>query len=171
MSADPSRTQSLLGLTAFACRPLSRLAARLRRCTRGVTAVEFAVALPLLAGILLPMIDIGMATYQKMQVTDAAQAGADYALLHGWNSTSIQNAVTNATSLTGVSANPAPSQSCGCPSGTSITSATCGDTCANGQAAGTYITVGAQATYIPLVSYSGFGSSVVLQSTAVVRIQ
>jgi len=104
-------------------------------------------------------------------VNDAAQAGADYALSHGWNSSAIQTAVNNATNLTGVSASPAPSQFCGCPSGTAVTSATCGSTCANGQAVGTYVAVSAQRTFRPLVPYSGFGSSVVLKGTSTVRIQ
>jgi Flp pilus assembly protein TadG len=158
---------------AIASAPIALLGVlmRLGRRIDGAAAVEFAVALPLLAGVLLPMFDIGMAAYQQMQVIDAAQAGADYALSHGWNTSAIQTAVTNATNLTGLSASPAPSQFCGCPSGTALTSATCGSTCANGQAVGTYVTVSAQRTFTPLVPYSGFGSSAVLKGTSTVRIQ
>ena len=60
----------------------------------GMAAIEFGILAPLLAGILVPVTDLGMCFYQKMQVQAAAQAGAQYAAAHGWNSTAIQNAVT-----------------------------------------------------------------------------
>ena len=138
---------------------------------RGVAAVEFALAAPLLATILTVLVDFGFGFYEKMQVEDAAQAGAQYALLNGWNQTNIQNAVTGATTLSGLTATPAPSESCGCPSGTAVAAATCGSTCANGLTAGTYVTVNAQATYTPLISYAVMGSSVTLSAQSMVRIQ
>ena len=148
-------------------RPIAAICA----CRRGVSSVEFAVAAPLLITILTLLVDFGIGFYQKMEVEDAAQAGAHYALLHGWSSTSIENAVTNATTLSGVSASPAPSQACGCPSGSAITAADCTATCASGKSAGTYVTVIAQATYTPLFTYPLFGSSVTLTAQSVVRIQ
>ena len=138
---------------------------------RGVAAVEFALAAPLLATILTVLVDFGFGFYEKMQVEVAAQAGAQYALLYGWNSASIQNAVTGATPLSGLTATPAPAQSCGCPSGTAVAAAACGSTCSNGLAAGTYVTVSAQATYTPLISYPVMGSTVTLSAQSMVRIQ
>jgi len=136
----------------------------------GAAAVELALALPFLAAVLLPMVDIGMAAYQQMAVDDAAQAGAAYALAHGWNSTAIQAAVTSASDITGIAASPAPAEFCGCPSGSSVASATCGSICANGLSVGTYVTVSAQRTFTPLVPYSGYGSSVVISGSSTVRI-
>ena len=112
----------------------------------------------------------GMAVYQQMQVQDAAQAGAQYAMAHGWNSSSIQSAVMSATALS-VSASPAPSKTCGCPDGSSVSAATCGSTCSDGQKAGTYVTVGAQATYTPLFPYPTMGNSVTLSAQTTARIQ
>ena len=156
----------MLGLT----RCLSRVIDAMRD-GRGVAAVEFALATPLLATILTVLVDFGFGFYEKMQVEDAAQAGAQYALLYGWDSTAIQNAVTNATPLSGLSATPAPTKTCGCPSGTSVTAATCGATCSNGLSAGTYVTISAQATYTPLISYAVMGSTVTLSAQSVARIQ
>jgi Flp pilus assembly protein TadG len=136
----------------------------------GSAAVEFSLAAPILAIMFIPMIDIGMMVYQKMQVQDAAQAGAQYAMAHGWNSNSVQSAVTSATTLS-VSASPAPSKSCGCPDGSSVSAATCGSTCSDGQPAGNYVTVSAQATYAPLLPYPLMGSSVTLSAQATARIQ
>ena len=136
----------------------------------GVAAVEFALAMTLIIVLLLPVIDLGMAFYQKLEVEAAAQAGAHYGAISGWNSTAIQNAITTATTLP-MTASPAPTESCGCPTGTTITAASCGTSCANGQNAGTYITANAQSTYTPIVPYSLLGSSVTLQATATVRVQ
>jgi Flp pilus assembly protein TadG len=124
---------------------------------RGTAAIEFALIVPITAAILTPLTDLGLAFSAKMQVQDAAQAGAQYALRNGWNSTAIQSAVTSTTALSSISASPAPSQSCGCPTGSAIDSATCGSTCSSGQAAGTYVTVNATATYTTLIHYPTLG--------------
>jgi Flp pilus assembly protein TadG len=155
-------------------RSLSSFSNHMMRLLHGdhaVAAVEFAVGATLLTALLIPLVDLGMGFYQKMQVQDAAQAGAQYALAHGWNSTAIENAVTSASTLASINASPAPARSCGCPQGTSVTSSTCGGTCAGGQSVGTYVTVGAQAVYTPLIPYPVIGQSLTLTAQAVVRIQ
>jgi Flp pilus assembly protein TadG len=136
----------------------------------GNAALEFSIAAPVLAAVFVPLIDIGMAVYQKMQVQDAAQAGAQYAMAHGWDSSAIQSAVTAATALS-VTVSPSPSRTCGCPDGSSVSAATCGSTCPDGQTAGIYVTVGAQATYTPLLPYPTMGTSVTLSATSTARIQ
>src|SRR5690349_13225623 len=107
----------------------ARRLALMARTDRGNAAIEFALATPILIGLLVPVADLGIAMSQQLQVQQAAQAGAQYALLHGYNSSAISNAVTAATNLPGVSAAPAPSQSCGCPTGTAIAAASCSSTC------------------------------------------
>lgn len=92
----------IIKLAAF----IERLSTLLR-ATEGSAAMEFGLIAPMLGAILLPVIDIGIGFYQRMQVRDAAQAGAQYAMTHGWNSTAIQNAVRSATTLS-ISASPAP---------------------------------------------------------------
>jgi len=139
----------------------------------GTSAVEFALAAPILMGLLVPMADLGMAFSDQIQVQQAAAAGAQYAVLHPWNSnsaTAIANAVTAATTLA-VAASPAPSQTCGCPSGSAITTATCGSTCSDGQPTGYYVVVNAQAPYTPKLPYSALGSSVTLTAQSTVRVR
>jgi Flp pilus assembly protein TadG len=148
-----------------------RRLALLMRAERGNAAIEFALATPILIGMLVPVADIGIAFAQQLQVQQAAQAGAQYALLHGYNSTAISSAVTAATTLSSVSAAPAPTQSYGCPTGTTITAATMGSTCANGETAGTYVFVNAQAAYTPALPYSVLGSGVTLTAQTAVRIK
>ena len=148
-----------------------RRAIQALRDSRGAAAVEFALVAPLLVGFLAPIADIGMQTYASMQVEIAAQAGARYAILKGFDSTAIQSAVTNATAFTTITASPAPSSSCGCPSGNTIATATCGDTCANGQTAGNYVTVNAQMSFQPMFPIPVIGQASTLSSQAVVRVQ
>ena len=159
------RMGGIIRLAAF----IERLSTLLR-ATEGSAAMEFGLVAPMLAAILLPVIDIGIGFYQRMQVQDAAQAGAQYAMTHGWNSTAIQNAVTSATTLS-ISASPAPVRSCGCPGTASVVSAACGSTCTDGHPAGTYVTVSAQALYTTLVPYPALGSSVTLSAQSTARIQ
>ena len=167
------RGRPILAILRRSVHPL----AFLMRAERGNAAIEFALATPILIGLLVPVADIGMAFSQQIKVQQAAQAGAQYALLHGWDSAStppgskISNAVTAATTLASVSATPAPTTSCGCPSGTAITAATCSSTCSDGEAAGSYVFVNAQSAYTPTLPYSVFGSGVTLTAQAAVRIQ
>jgi Flp pilus assembly protein TadG len=44
--------------------------------------VEFALAAPLLVGLLVPMADFGIAFSDQIQVQQAAAAGAQYAAFH-----------------------------------------------------------------------------------------
>jgi Flp pilus assembly protein TadG len=140
---------------------------------RGNAAVEFALATPILMATLTPAVDLGIAFSEQSQVQAAAQAGARYALLHGWNRDEISSAVTNATTLTGLSALPVPQQSCGCPTGTGVTTTgiSCNVVCGNGEYPGTYITVSAQVNYVPVLPYSLLGSNMTLSSQTMVRIQ
>ena len=156
-------------MTKYICRLRDLL-----RAAEGTAAVEFALVAPILMGMLVPVADLSMAFAQRMQVQQAAQAGAQYALLHPWNSSSasnISNAVTAASNLSGVSASPAPFQFCGCPNGSAIASATCGSTCSDSTTAGYYVTVSARYTYTPAVPYSLLGSSVTLSAQSTVRVQ
>src|SRR5579862_1129833 len=151
-----------------------RLRARLSRANTGTAALEFGLVVPVLLGLLVPLVDLGIALSQDIQVQQAAQAGAQYAASHPWNSNSatrIANAVTSASALPGVAAIPAPTQICGCPTGGAITPATCYSTCANGETAGYYVTVSAQSRYTTPLPYSLLGHSVMLSAQSTVRIR
>jgi hypothetical protein len=122
--------------------------------------------------------DFGMGFYRKMQVYDAAQAGAQWAMRNGFQSpgTSISNAVTGATSFSGIAATPAPSQFCGCAASTGVTANSdpppnCGSRCPDGTVAGLYVTASAQATYTTMLSYPGIPASFTFPAQTTVRIQ
>jgi len=137
----------------------------------GVAAVEFAIIVPPLLLMMVCTADLGFGMYRKLQVQNAAQAGAEYAIAHGYKQISISTAVTSATAFSNIVATPAPSQSCGCPSNTGVTTATCNSTCADGSASGTYVTVAAQGSYTTLVPYPVLPNTFNFASTSTVRIQ
>ncbi len=134
----------------------------------GNAALELAFLAPPLMLLAVGTVDYGLAMYNQIEVQNAAQAGAEYVLKHGYSVAGISGAVTSATPLT-VSATPAATLSCGCPSGTSITPAACNSNCPSGLTAGNYVTVNAQATYTTLVPYPGISSSYTLTASSTVR--
>lgn len=146
----------------------------LLRAERGNAALEFALATPMLVAMLVPVADLGMAFSEQIQVQQAAQAGAQYATFHPWNTsspTAISNAVLAAGNLSTLTASPAPKQTCGCPSGSAITTTTCGSICSDSQSAGYYVTVNAQAPYTSAMPYSVLGSSVIITAQSTVRVR
>ena len=157
----------LLSRTKSLARGLFRLSSDID----GVAAIELSIIAPMLVLALVCTADLGLGIYRNMQVQNAAQAGAEYAVTHGYVTDSIVSAVQNATALSGISASPAPNQFCGCASATGVTSAACGSTCTGGSAAGTYVTVSALATYRTLLPYPVLPSSFTLTAASTVRIQ
>jgi Flp pilus assembly protein TadG len=153
-------------------RPLPFLR-RLGRDRSGAAAVEFGLIATMLTGLLIPMYDLGTGAYTKMRVQDAAEAGAQYALTHGFSASAITTAAQGATSLaTNVATSPSPSQACGCIESNAVTtggSITCGGSCPDGSKAGTYVTVATSATYTMLLSYPGLTNPMTITGLAVVR--
>ena len=137
----------------------------------GIAAIEFAILGSVLCLIVVAVGDLGLGFYSYMQVQNSAQAGAQYAMVHGFNSTSITTAITSATSVSGITASPAPQQFCGCVSGATVTAATCGDVCADGMSAGTYVSASSVRDYSTLISWPGFSSTYHQTATSTVRIK
>ena len=147
----------------------------------GNALIEFAIIAPLLVVMCIYVIDFGFFSLRQMELNHATQVGAQYAIAHGYNSTSISSAVTNDANGTSFTISTTPtSRFCGCPSSTGVTQlATCteGSTCSGSAVAGTYVTVSTQATYNTIAPVSGklftitVPSSYSLKGSATVRIQ
>jgi Flp pilus assembly protein TadG len=152
-----------------------QLLAGLAGAKGGSAVLEFALCAPLLIGLLMPVVDYGIAYSEQIRVQNAAQAGAQYAILHPWSSTSpaaISKAVLAASTVSTLTASPAPIQTCGCPSGSAVTpSLTCSSTCSDGQPAGYYVTVNAQAPYISAMPYTVLQQPMTLSAQSMVRIR
>src|SRR6516165_2344597 len=138
----------MLGLTIRGLHALyNQGASRSSLDDRDVTAVEFALIAPILVLMAISIADLGFGLYRAMQVQNAAQTGAEYAMAHGYDSTAISNAVVSGTTFTAIGATPAPSQYCGCATNTGVTAAVCTALCPSGAVPGHYVQVSAQATY------------------------
>jgi Flp pilus assembly protein TadG len=170
---------------------LKRLREQLKRLTQsrdGAAIVELAILLPVIAGMVIPLVDLGMGAYSEMQLQNAVQAAAGTALTQGFNASTI-NASVNANVTAAASSTPGslsaltiatPTQQCGCVTSTNTIvfsnnqiPPNCNPPCPTGGigVTGTYATVSATATYTPLFPYPYIGSSVGLSAQAVVRIQ
>ena len=135
----------------------------------GSSGVEFALLLPVLSILLMGTFDYGALAYDRMQVSAAAHAGADYAFHAGvFNAGNITSAVVGATTLT-VSATPAPQSITACVTGGALV-VTAGSTCPSGGTPGTYVVVNAQASFSPLVSWASFALPSTITAQATVRI-
>lgn len=131
-------------------------------------AIEMTLLAPVLVFMIVGMADYAAATHRRMQVQHAAQAGADFAMRNTFEPGLIGNAVMNAAAA-GITADPAPVETCGCASGSSITAAICGTTCADGFLAGTYINVSAQGSYTTILPYPGIPNTFNFTATAMSR--
>ncbi|WP_407187317.1 TadE/TadG family type IV pilus assembly protein [Bradyrhizobium centrosematis] len=155
-------------------RMLGSLARHLRAAAcdeRGVAAAEFGILIPLLSLMIVSVTDVGLALYRKMQVENAAQAGAQYAIARGFDTSGISNAVASATNATGITASPPPVQFCGCPTTAGVSTVTCGTVCAGGAQAGTYTTVSARATYYTLIDYQIVAATYTYTAQSTARLQ
>ena len=137
---------------------------------RGAVAIEFAIVASILIVMAIGVVDVGMGFYRKMQVQNAAQAGAYYAMRHGFVPSSIAAAVTAATAFSGISASPGPRQYCGCPSNTGIVTIDCSSKCPDGSTAARYVEVSAQGTYNTILIYPTFPKSFPLAALSTVRL-
>src|SRR3974390_2151132 len=145
----------------------------------GAALVEFTIFAPLLVIMSIYTMDFGLYFFNNIEVQNAAQAGAQWAIANRvYNSSAIQTAAKNATNFTTVAV--PSSQFCGCPSTSGVsnlcsTSQTCTcntSTCSN---PGVYVTVtAATPTNKPYKSYVPYGlvpSTYNLTATSTARIQ
>jgi Flp pilus assembly protein TadG len=169
----PARLRTFFGarLRAFFGARLRAFFGARHEAIAGTAAIELGIIAPVLVLALICTFDLGLGIYRSMQVESAAQAGAEYAIARGYSVDGVTRAVANATSFTGVSADPAPFQFCGCAAASGVTSVTCGLPCPDGTAAGTYVTVSAQGTYNTFLPYPMFPNAYNFAAQSTVRTQ
>lgn len=150
--------------------PIRDFGSRLRREESGVAAVELALVAIMLAGFITPLVDLGMGTYTKMRVQSAAEAGAQYALVHGYDAPTIISVAKNATMLGTSVAVTVPAPSCYCITSNVIAKPAvgCATTCANGSPPGSFVEIDTQYTYTPILAP---GSPMTLTGSSLARLQ
>lgn len=158
-------------MTRHARQKLRRFFANGAADTSGAAAIEFGILVPLFGLMVISVADIGLGVYRKMQVEDAAQAGAQYAIARGFDTSGISGAVTSAVNSTAVTASPTPIKFYGCLNGTDINVVPSGTSCPDGTQARTYTTVYAQGNYSTLFNYGVVPEAYTINAQSTVRLQ
>ena len=137
------------------------------RQTDGGPAVELGIIFPFFTILVLGIAEYGMVMFQIMNVSNAAQVGAQYAMLNGFDAVGTQNAVANATGLP--TGDVAVTEQCGCTTGTGISPTACPPppTACGGSPAGAYVTVTVTVPYSPVAP----GVASPLTAATLVRVQ
>jgi Flp pilus assembly protein TadG len=153
--------------------PFSVRAMRVWRARQGLAAMELAITAPAVVLLISGVISVGSVMWARMQVGNAARAGAVYVAKNGLsNQAGFNGAISGATQLgTAIAATSVPAPFCGCPDvSQGVVAATCGSQCPTGVTTGRYVTVQTRTVYTPPVPIPGMGSSVTLNGTATVRV-
>jgi Flp pilus assembly protein TadG len=146
-------------------RAIRRKAAKTVSSTDGAAAVEFALLLPVLLFACMGLIDLGMAVFEKMELTSAARSGAQVATIDSSDSAAITAAVEDATNL---SPSVATSVFCQCSDGSSVA---CDEACDVDLVKSTYVTVTATTTFTPVTPriIPGFPDTIDLSGEVTLR--
>ena len=136
----------------------------------GVVAIEFAFIAPLLVLMFVCLADLGLGIYAKMQVNNAAQYGAQYALVNGYDASAITAAVKSSSDVGSLTVTP--SSICGCPGANGVLpTLTCGIGCTDGSTPGTYVRVSVTHSYATLIPYPGLPANFTLTSKSTARLK
>jgi Flp pilus assembly protein TadG len=135
-------------------------------CDRGTSLVEFALVLPLLAFLIIAMVDFGRGMAISMTLESAARSGAEYGGLFPQDTAGITTAIAEALGpgLTSDAVSALPQ--CRCAGAVVDCSAVC-----NGGGAEIYLTVRVDYAYSPILPYPGIASSYPLTGTAEFRVR
>ena len=133
----------------------------------GSSVLELALTLPLLLLLLAGAVDMGRAFYAAVEVTAAANAGAQYGVRNPTNTAGMQQAaLLDGADLTGMTTTA--SWGCECSDGTS-SSASCATMPSCKTNAVKYVLVTTALTYVPVFRYPGIPASLALKGSARMR--
>jgi len=149
-------------------RVMRSLLALFTRSRRGAVAVEFALIAPVMVIALIALADYGLMVYQNTQLSEAASAGARFALQPGNedNDAGIQAAALAALPDS-LDASVAVTRECRCPTGAAVD---CGSTCSGDVTPGRYVRILVTCPYAMIFDYPYIGNVDSLRSHAVMRI-
>jgi len=140
----------------------------MRLGTRGTAAVELAILAPVIGTLITGAWDFGNALLQQERLSNAARAGAAFALTNTADSTDytgMVQAARNDASDTTDALHVTAQQVCTCPTGTSVS---CTGSCSGGSV-WTYAQVTVSENYTTLISYPFATNPLNLTSTVTVR--
>jgi Flp pilus assembly protein TadG len=133
---------------------------------RGVSAIEFALAAPMLVIATIALADFGLAVNEKMRLVSAARAGTQAGLSNAGSVSAMQTAVLAATGLNPSAVTVNATTYCGCADGSTVS---CSSTCKDGSTLRSYVAVSVTETYSLLLNYPGFANPLTLSASSSLR--
>lgn len=143
-------------------------ASRLIACRSGVGAVEFALMLPILVGLMAAVADFSLAANERMRLTSAARAGAQAAYKAAGDTAGVAAAARAASGLDAARISVASQKSCGCLNGAAVA---CDGACADGNGVRTYVRVTVTERWSPVIVSTVMDGAVTLTGTATLRVK
>lgn len=153
------------------------------RAQAGVALVEFALVVPLLALVLIGIVEFGRFMYYSIVVGNAANAGAEYgaqsysyAAQTGTSGGIAQAAIADAqNNIQAITANATDVCACwddsaGTESPAPPNATQCGQSCTSGVPV-TYVQVVTSGSYAPMFQYPGIPSTFSISATAYMRVR
>lgn len=143
------------------------------RSQRGGAFVEFAVVVPMLALLLIGIIETGRYMAFGVRLSNAAHAGVQFGALnrtYAVNTADIESAACSDSGFTCTTATPAPKQTTSPDTMLITVSTPCtskASPCPNGSY---YVQVSTSATFRPLLRYPYFGNSVPMSAQATQQV-
>ncbi len=140
----------------------------------GAAAVEFALLAPLLLFLLGSLADLGLSLRCQGLLAGAVASGAQFAFNTGpaVGAAAVKQMVQGSSSLVGVSATiTGPALYCVTGSPAKLATAVVGQTCSDGTAPGTYLTISATYLFTQLLPSQSSFMNPSLSETASVRLQ
>jgi Flp pilus assembly protein TadG len=137
---------------------------------QGQSLTEIALTLPVILVTMVGAIEIGRVAFYSIEVCNAARAGVAYGSQNegnAGNTTAMQDAALNESSLSGMTATATSSCKCSNGSTTSCTS----NTCAGGTHLEEYVSVTTSYTMKSLFKYPGIPQSYALSGYQTMRVR
>ena len=171
------------------------------RDRRGVAAIEFAVVVPILALIMVAMVDFGLVLFVRFGLNQNVSASANYAIVGATSASSTGGAtlasnlvaivptnvnmtvvVNNGPTVTRTSGSSVASgtasnaDSCYCPtvSGTTVTwgsAVACGGSCGSNLLAGKFVSIRGSVSHSPLFGSYGLVQNGAVSTFSIVQVQ
>lgn len=139
------------------------------KCERGIAAIEFAMILPVLALILVGVIDYGMFINQRMKLQDLARTATQY-VVQGGSAANVTADIIQASdfysaaSKKGQKIDVVPDVQCECAGGTPVS---CTGICTGvGNYVRRFYSMTLSSTYKPIFAYPGVSKGVTMSGYA-----
>lgn len=147
---------------------LNRTSSRALREQNGAGVVELALLTPVLLVLLVGAVDMGQACYAAIEVSGAANAGAEYGTQNPTDTSGMQDAaLLDASNLSGLTATATWGCECSDGSSASVSCATTPSCSANSVR---YVQVVTSMTYVPVLRFPGVPSTLTLKGSARLRV-